>query len=228
MFLPLNFHYTKNLHWAACLCPAINCPWPVKKFFQILLPFVKLTKVPGGGSGVTEGGGKGGLSLPGFLNFCVDLFTSHSEASWRWGWCVLPGLAQTGSRSGASASRSLTCGRHVVGQGPSSEPSEQRPRAGRAHVSLHLVDPASPPGAGCPIPALGAKTPTISLVQLIFVPATNPSFFVTTHPAPGCRFLMDAFLRRCVLILSSHLFPSAKNNSVPAEGCFWLRNEREQ
>lgn len=213
---------------AACLCPAVNCPWPVKKFFQILLPFVKLAKVPGGRSGVTEGGGKRGLSLPGFPSSCVDLFTSHSEASRRWGWCVLPGLVQAGSRSAASAARSLTWGRHVAGQGPSSEPSGWRPRAGRAHVSLHLVDPASPPGAGRPIPALGAKTPTISLVQLIFVSATNPSFFVTTHPAPGCRFLMDAFLRRCVLILSSHLLPSAKNNSVLAEGCFWLINEREQ
>lgn len=58
---------------AACLCPAIDSPWPVKKFFQILLPLVKLAKVPGGRSGVIEGGGKGGLSLPNFPNFCVDL-----------------------------------------------------------------------------------------------------------------------------------------------------------
>ena len=45
----------------------------MKKFFQILLPLVKLAKVPGGGSSVIEGGGKGGLSLPNFPNFCVDL-----------------------------------------------------------------------------------------------------------------------------------------------------------
>ena len=72
-------------------------------------------------------------------------------------------------------------------------------------MSPHLIDPASPPGAGCPIPALGAKTPTISLVQLIFIPAMNASFFVSSPPAPGCRFLMDAFLRRCVLILFSQV-----------------------
>lgn len=58
---------------AACLCPVINSSWPAEKFFQILLPFVKLAKVPGGSFCVTEGGGKGGLSPPGFTTFSVDL-----------------------------------------------------------------------------------------------------------------------------------------------------------
>ena len=78
------------------------------------------------------------------------------RTAWRWGWCVLPGLAQTGSRSGASASRSLTCGRHVVGQGPSSEPSEQRPRAGRAHA------------------------PSLTQICLILMPATVHSLLPVT------------------------------------------------
>ena len=86
---------------AACLCPAISSPWPVKKFFQILLPFVKLAKGPGGRSGVTEGGGKGGLSLPGFPNFGVDLshhtVKPHADSIWvKMEFCA---LARTDSSS---------------------------------------------------------------------------------------------------------------------------------
>lgn len=118
---------------------------------------------------------------------------------------------------GASASRSLTWGCHAAGQEPSSEPSEQRQRAGRARVSLQLAGPAVPPSAGRPSPCSRSQD-AISLVQLIFVPATNSSFFVTSHHASGRRFLMDSFLRCRVLIPSSHGLPSAKNNSVPAGG----------
>lgn len=42
--------------------PIIDVPVPGKTFFQILLPFVRLARVPRGGSGVTGGGGKGALS----------------------------------------------------------------------------------------------------------------------------------------------------------------------
>lgn len=69
-------------------------------------------------------------------------------------------------------------------------------------------------------PILRAKAPS-PLVQLIFVPATNSSFFVISHHVPAFRFLMDSFLRHHVLIPSSHLLPVAKNNSVPA-GRYYL------
>ena len=67
---------------------------------------------------------------------------------------------------------------------------------------------------------LTANAPS-PVVQLIFVPATNSSFFVISHHVPVFRFLMYSFLRHHVLIPSSYLGPSAKNSSVPA-GRYYL------
>lgn len=56
-----------------------------------------------------------------------------------------------------------------------------------------------------------------SLVQLVFVPATNSSVFVTSHmPLPSD--LYGFLLGHRVLIPSSHLGHSANNNSVRAGG----------
>lgn len=94
-----------------------------------------------------------------------------------------------------------------------------RPAAGlpQAYYQVH----------GVTNPILRANMSSL-LVQLIFVPATNSSFFVISHHVPAFRFLMDSFLRHHVLIPSSHLLPTAKNNPLSGRKILFGLKDSEQ